>query len=151
MNYLNIKQTAQRKCIRNPSARNRLMHERVRRIFRCRFSWTKLFSLIPSFKDVFNLLNSLKFQCLPSSTKYNYTLFTDDLDIANSFDEYFPSSFNSQLYPYSVPLCPCDIFLENIVDSMTTESIYGKLLAKKTSGFNLFDNIPPLLFNLCPK
>ena len=101
--------------------------------------------------DVFSLLKSLKIQCLPSSMKYNSTLLTNDLDIANSFYEYFSSSFNSQTYPSSAPLCPCDIFLEDIFDSMTIESIYRKILAMKSAGTVLFNNLFPLLVKLCPE
>ena len=101
--------------------------------------------------DVFNLLNLLKIQCLPSSMKYNSTLLTNDLDIANGFNEYFSSSFNSQTYPSSAPLCPCDIVLEDIFDTMTIESIYRKILAMKSAGTVLFDILPPLLVKFCPE
>ena len=107
-------------------------------------------SITQNTSDAFSLLNSLKMQCLPSSMKYNSTLLTNDLDIASSINEYFPSSFNCQIYPSSAPLCPCDIFLQDILDSMTIESIHRKILAMKSTGTVLFDNIPPLLVKLCP-
>ena len=83
--------------------------------------------------------------------KYNSTLFTNDLDIANSFIEYFSSSFKSQTYPFAAPLCPCETFFEDKFDSMTIESIYRKILAMKSAGTFLFGNIPPLLVKLCPE
>ena len=128
MHYLNIKETAQRKYIRNPSARNLLMLERAKEDFLMSVELDKICFFSGSFtqntSDVFSLLNSLKVQNLPSSMKYNSTFLTNDLDIAKSFDEYFSSSFNSQTYPSSAPLCPCDVFLEDIFDTMTIESIY---------------------------
>ena len=83
--------------------------------------------------------------------KYNSTPLTNDLDIANSFNEYFSSSFNSQTYPSSATLCPCDTFLEDLFDSMTIELFYRKILAMKSTGTVLFDNFPPLLVKLCPE
>ena len=155
MHYLNIKETAQRKCIRNPSSRNFLMLERTKEDLSMSVELDKICFFSGSFtqnnSDAFSLLNSLKIQCLPSSMKYNSTLLTNDLDIANSFNEYFSSSFNSQTYPSSAPLCPCDIFLEDIFDSMTIESIYRKILATKSAGTVLFDNLPPLLVKLFPE
>ena len=155
MHYLNVKETAQKKCIRNPSARNHLMLERAKEDFSMSFELDKICFFSGSFtqntSDAFRYLNSLKIQCLSSSMKYNSTLLTNDLDIANSFNEYFFLSFNSQTYPSSAPLCPCDIFLEDIFDSMTIESIYRKILAMKSAGTVLFDNLPPLLVKLCPE
>ena len=58
---------------------------------------------------------------------------------------------SSLLFAVFSPLCPCDIFLEDILDSMTIESIYRKILAMKSTGTVLFDNIPPLLVKLCPE
>ena len=110
MHYLNIKETAQRNCIRNPSARNLLMLERAKEDFSMSVELDKIcFFFSGSFtqntSDAFNLLNSL--------------------------NEHFSSSINSQTYPSSAPLCPCDIFLEDIFDSMTIESIYSKIVAMK--------------------
>ena len=155
MHCLNLKETAQRKCIRNPSTRILLMLERAKEDFSMSVELDKISFFSGSFthntSDAFSFLNSLKIQCLPSSMKYNLTLLTNDLDIANSFNEYFSSSFNSQTYPSSAPLCPCDIFLEDIFDSMTIESIYRKILAMKSAGTVLSDNLPPLLVKLCPE
>ena len=108
-------------------------------------------SITQNTSDAFSFLNSLKIQCLPSSMNYDSTLLTNDLDIANSFNEYFSLSFNSQTYPSSAPHCPCDIFLEDVFDSMTIESIYRKILAMKSTGTVLFDYLPPLLVKLCPE
>ena len=58
---------------------------------------------------------------------------------------------SSLLFAVFSPLCPRDIFLEDIFDSMTIESIYRKILAMKSTGTFLFDNIPPLLVKLCPE
>ena len=154
MIYLNIKETAQRKYIRNPPARNLLMLEQAKEDFSMSVELDKICFFSGSFtqntSDVFSPLNSLKIQCLPSSMKYNSTRLTIDLDIANSFNEYFSSS-NSQTYPSSAPLCPCDIFLEDIFDTMTIENIYRKILAMKSAGTVLFDNLPPPLVKLCPE
>ena len=155
MHFLNIKETAQRKCIKNPSARNLLKLERAKEDFSISVELDKICffsgSITQNTSDVFSLLNSLKNQYLPSSMKYNSVLLTNDLNIANSFNEFFSSTFNTQTYPYSAPRCFCDIFLEEIVDSMTVESIYVKILAMKSSGTVLFDNLPPLLIKLCPE
>ena len=155
MHCLNIKETAQRKCVRNPSANNLLKLERAKEDFSQSVELDKICffsgSLTQNSSDVFSLLNSLKVQCLPSSMKYNTILLTNYLDIANSFNEYFSSTFNSQIYPFSTRRHQCDIFLEDIFDSMTVESIYGKIMAMKSSGTVLFDNLPPILVKLCPE
>ena len=145
MHCLNIKETAQRKCVRNPSANNLLKLERAKEDFSQSVELDKICffsgSLTQNSSDVFSLLNSLKVQCLPSSMKYNTILLTNYLDIANSFNEYFSSTFNSQIYPSSTRRHQCDIFLENIFDSMSAESIYEKIMAMK-SGSILFDKTP---------
>ena len=146
MHYLNIKEIAQKKCFQNPSPRNLLMLERAKEDFSMSVQLDKICFFSGSFtrntSDAFSLLNSLKIQCFPSSMKYNSTLLTNDLDIASSSNEYSSSSFNSQTYPSSAPLCHCDIFLEDVFDSMTIESIYRKILAMKSAGIVLFDNPP---------
>ena len=96
MLHLNIKVTAQRKCIRNPSARILSMLKRARKDSSMSFEPNKFcfFSgfITQNTSDVFSLLNLLKTHCLPSSLKYNSTFLANDYDIAKSFNEYFSSS-----------------------------------------------------------
>ena len=75
MHCLNIKETAEKKCTRNPSARTLLMLELSKEDFSMSVELDKLCffsgSITQNTSDAFSLLNSLKMQCLPSSMKYN--------------------------------------------------------------------------------
>ena len=77
------------------------------------------------------------------------TLILNDLNIAFSFNLYFPLTLNSQTYPSSAPFCHCDMIQENIFDYMTIGSIHGKMLSSKSYGTVPFDNLPPLVVKLC--
>ena len=103
-----------------------------------------------SVHDSFNLLNSFKRCNIPTTMiHFSNTLSTDE-DIANSFNEFFISTFNDKTYDSNISTHTSVIALEDLFDTLSVKCIFNTINAAKPSSAILYDNFPSSLLKLCP-
>ena len=154
MHCLNKKNTIQKRAVKNPTFHNLNNLEVAEISLSQSVELDKVCflsgSLTNSVHDSFNLLNSFKRCNIPSTMNHYSNILSTDEDIANSFNDFFISTFNDKTYDSNISTHTSDIAVEDLFDTLSVKSIFNTINAAEPSSAIVYDNFPSPLLKLCP-